>query len=224
MSATVACIVPAFNAAEQVASVVSGLRAALSGAFVVGVDDGSTDATGEILAATCDRVVVHSSNLGKGRALRAGFEVALAREVEHIVTIDADGQHDPAAAPRLVAALAEADVVLGSRARAGSRMPPHRRVSNALSSACVSLAAGCRIPDSQTGYRAFRAEVLRAVEATGDRYDFETDLLIRLARRGCRVAAVAVPTIYGAESHFRPVRDTAHVIRAIWRHRVGVFR
>lgn len=224
MSARVVCIVPAYNAAAHVASVVSGLRASLPGALVVGVDDGSIDETREILGATCDRIVEHPTNLGKGRALRSGFEVAMSRGCEHVVTIDADGQHDPAAAPRLVAALAHADVVLGARPRAGSRMPPHRRVSNALSSACVSLAAGCRIPDSQSGYRAFRAEVLREVEATGDRYDFETDLLIRLARSGCRIAAVEVPTIYGATSHFRPVRDTAHVIRAIWRHRVGVFR
>ncbi len=103
-------------------------------------------------------------------------------------------------------------------------MPAHRRLSNALSSACVSLAAGCPIPDSQTGYRAFRAEALRAVDARGDRYDYETDLLIRLARGGFRVTAVEVPTIYGAESHFDALRDTAQIARAIWRHRASVFR
>lgn len=220
----VACIVPAFNAADRVASVVSGLRAALPGAFVVGVDDGSADGTRALLSSGCDWTVVHPRNLGKGRALRSGFDVALATGAEQVVTIDADGQHDPAAAPRLLAALADADVVLGARARSGSEMPPHRRVSNALSSACVSLAAGCRIQDSQTGYRAFRAPALRAVQATGDRYEYETDLLIRLARRGYRVVAVGVPTIYGSVSHFRPVRDTARVIGAIWRHRAEVFR
>jgi glycosyltransferase involved in cell wall biosynthesis len=222
--ARVACVVPAYNAAARVGGVIAGLRASLPGAIVVGVDDGSADRTRDVLADGCDSLVVHPRNLGKGRALRAGFAEALARGAEHVVTIDADGQHDPAAAPRLVAALAAADVVLGARPRAGTAMPPHRRFSNALSSACVSLAAGCRIPDSQTGYRAFRATALRAVEGMGDRYDFETDLLIRLARRGFRVATVHVPTIYGAESHFHPVRDTAHVIRAIWRHRAEVFR
>ena len=222
MTTRVACIVPAFDAADRVAAVIAGLRAALPGAFVVGVDDGSADATREILGSACDWTVVHPRNLGKGRALRSGFMIALALDAEHVVTIDADGQHDPAAAPRLLAALSDADVVLGARTRVGSPMPPHRRVSNALSSACVSLAAGCRIEDSQTGYRAFRAAALREVHATGDRYDYETDLLIRLARRGFRVAAVAVPTIYGAESHFRPLRDSARVVRAIWRHRAGV--
>jgi glycosyltransferase involved in cell wall biosynthesis len=224
MSASIACVVPAYNAAERVGSVVRGVRRALAGVLVVGIDDGSADATGEALGACCDAVVRHPRNLGKGSALRAGFALALARGAERVVTIDADGQHDPASAPLLVAALDDADVVLGSRSRRGSPMPVHRRLSNALSSACVSIAAGCPIPDSQTGYRAFRASALREVEALGDRYDFETDLLIRLARRGFRVATVPVPTIYGAASHFRPVRDTAHVIRAIWRHRAEVFR
>ena len=221
----VVCVVPAYQAAERVGSVADGLRRSLPGCAIVGVDDGSTDGTRAVLAARCDHVVVHERNLGKGRALRSGFAAALARGAARILTIDADGQHDPAAAPRLVAALDRADVVLGARARTGSAMPPHRRLSNALSSACVSLAAGCRIEDSQTGYRAFRAEALRAVDWRGERYDFETDLLIALARRGFRVAAVPVPTIYaGSASHFRAVRDTARVIQAIWRHRAGVLR
>ena len=224
MSTGVACVVPAYNAARYVSSVIDGLRRALPSAIVVGVDDGSTDDTRAVLERRCDSVVAHDRNRGKGRALRAGFDVALAREAARVVTIDADGQHDPAASPRLLAALDEADVVLGARARRGSAMPAHRRLSNALSSACVSLAAGCRIPDSQSGYRAFRAEALRAVAAHGDHYDYETDLLIRLARRGFRVAAVEVPTIYGSESHFDALRDTARVARAIWRHRGWVFR
>jgi glycosyltransferase involved in cell wall biosynthesis len=224
MSGRVACVVPAYNAARQVAGVIGGLRAALPGALVVGIDDGSEDRTREVLAGRCDELVAHPTNLGKGRALRAGFEVALAHGASCVLTIDADGQHDPSAAPRLVAALADADVVLGARPRWGSAMPAHRRLSNALSSACVSLAAGCPIPDSQTGYRAFRAEALRGVDAHGDRYDYETDLLIRLARRGFRVAAVEVPTIYGSQSHFDALRDTAQIARAIWRHRGWVLR
>jgi glycosyltransferase involved in cell wall biosynthesis len=220
----VACVVPAYNAARRVAGVIDGLRAALPGALVIAVDDGSTDDTRDVLERRSDALVAHPRNFGKGRALRAGFDVALSRGASRIVTIDADGQHEPAAAPRLVAALDHADVVLGTRPRRGSAMPAHRRMSNAFSSACVSLAAGCRIPDSQTGYRAFRAEALRAVEAYGDRYEYETDLLIRLARRGFRVAAVEVPTIYGSESHFDPLRDTARIARAIWRHRGWVFR
>jgi glycosyltransferase involved in cell wall biosynthesis len=224
VSAGVACVVPAYNAAHRVAGVIDGLRSALPGALVVGVDDGSADRTRDVLESHCDELIAHAVNLGKGRALRAGFDVALARGASRVVTIDADGQHDPAAAPRLVAALGAADVVLGARTRRGSTMPAHRRLSNALSSACVSLAAGCRIPDSQTGYRAFRADALRAVEAHGDRYDYETDLLIRLARRGFRVTAVDVPTIYGSESHFDALRDTAQIARAIWRHRAWVFR
>jgi hypothetical protein len=134
------------------------------------------------------------------------------------VTIDADGQHDPACVPQLIAALQAADVVIGTRERRGSHMPVHRRASNAMSAAAVSVCTGRRVADSQSGYRALRADVLRRVMARGDRYEYETDFLIAAARAGLRIACVPVPTIYGAPSHFRALRDSARVLRTIARH------
>jgi glycosyltransferase involved in cell wall biosynthesis len=221
----VACVIPALNAAPTLREVIDGLRAALPGASIIGIDDGSTDATASILRDGCDLSESFPANRGKGAALRAAFVHAAALGATRIITIDADGQHDPRCAPSLVAALDAADVVVGSRARVGTRMPLRRRVSNALSSAAISAVAGHSLPDTQCGYRAIRREVLDAVQAVGDRYEFETDFIIRAARLGFRIGAVPIPTIYmtteaGGRSHFRECRDAARVVATIVRHRL----
>jgi glycosyltransferase involved in cell wall biosynthesis len=217
MSERIACVLPALDAEATVRAVVTGLREALPGAFVIGVDDGSRDRTAEELRASCDEVVVHERNLGKGAALRAGFAVAAARGCGTVLTIDADGQHDPARAPALIAALSAADIAIGARVRGGTPMPLSRRATNFLSSLAVSTAIRRPVSDAQSGYRAIRGTVWRTIQAGGDRYEFETDFLIRAGRAGFRIAAVPVPTIYGGRSHFRLLSDAARVIATIWR-------
>lgn len=219
-------VIPALNAAPTVAGVVAGVRAALPLASVLVVDDGSTDATGREAMMAGARVLRFDVNRGKGAALRDAFATAVDEGFDAVLTLDADGQHDAAVAPALVRALSDsdADIVVGERRRQGSRMPLHRRVSNQASSWAISRCAGLPLPDTQSGYRAMRAEVLRAVQPVGDRYEFETDLLIRAARAGFTIAGVPVPTIYGAPSHFRPLHDAARVVATIWRHRHEAFR
>ena len=218
MSGPVVCIIPALDAAPTVGGIARALRGAVPHAVIVGIDDGSTDDTRAVLAASCDRVLAWSVNRGKGAALRAGFELARALDAGAVLTIDADGQHEPGCAPAILAGLAIADVVVGTRRRQRTAMPVHRRVSNALSSAAISRCAGCALPDAQSGYRAISRRVLDSVRAEGDRYEFETDFLIRAGRAGFHVAGVPVPTIYGAPSHFRELRDALRVIGTIWRH------
>ena len=217
----VVCVIPALNAAATLPAVLAGVRGALPGALLVRVDDGSRDATGDVLRERCDVVEVFTENEGKGAALRAGFARALAIGARRVLSLDADGQHDPEYAPRLIAALERADIAVGERIRAGSAMPLRRRVSNALSTAAISAVAGRALPDTQCGFRAILREVLETVTGVGDRYEFETDFIIRAARRGYSIVAVPVPTIYGAKSHFRECRDAARVIATIWRHRSG---
>jgi glycosyltransferase involved in cell wall biosynthesis len=217
----IACVIPALDAAGSVRSVVSGLRQALPGALLIGVDDGSSDATGAIMRDACDRAIALGSNRGKGAALRAGFAEAIAAGSASVITIDADGQHDPSDAPRLLAALADADIVVGTRRRGESDMPLARRMTNALSAAAARRLMGCELSDAQSGYRAIRASVIVAVEARGDRYEFETDFLLRAARKGFRIAAVTIPTVYGPPSHFREMRDGFRVVATFCRHACG---
>jgi len=215
------CVIPALNVESSVTAVIEGLRRSLPRAFIVGVDDGSSDATPSALRESCDRVVLFTKNRGKGAALRAGIAEALSLGGEVIVSLDADGQHDPAYAPALVAALDSADIVIGVRRRRATGMPLRRRVTNALSVAAARRLAGCDLPDPQSGFRAMRATVARTVDARGDRYEFETDFLLRAARAGFRVAAVPVPTIYGPPSHFREMRDGLRVVATFCRHAWG---
>lgn len=221
----IACLIPALNAAPTLRRVIDGLREALPGTVIVGIDDGSTDATASIMRERCDVSESFGANRGKGAALRAAFSHALGLGAARVLTIDADGQHDPRCAPSLLAALGDADIVVGARARMGSTMPLRRRISNAVSSAAISAVAGRPLPDTQCGYRAIRREVLESVSAVGDRYEFETDFIIRAARSGFRIGAVPIPTIYvpageGGQSHFRECRDAVRVVATIVRHRL----
>lgn len=217
MSRTV-CVVPALDVAATLPGVIAGLRAALPGAMIVGVSDGSRDATPSIMRSACDETLVFERNRGKGAALRAGFATALEMGAERVLAIDSDGQHDPSFAGALVAALDRLDIVIGVRQRLGTRMPLRRRLSNSLSSAAISAVAGRRLPDSQSGYRAFRRAVLEEVQGQGDRYEFETDFIIRAARAGFHIGGVPVPTLYGPPTHFRDIRDALLVVATIWRH------
>lgn len=215
----VACVIPAYEAAATLGLVVRGLRASLPDALLIAVDDGSGDGTHDVAAACCDRVVHFQRNRGKGAALRAGFDVAHAECAPLVITIDADGQHDPALAPSLLAALASADLVIGARPRARGTMPLGRRITNALASAAVGAIVGVSVPDAQSGYRAIRREVLAAVAPPGDRYEYETEFLIAAGRAGFRITSVTVPTTYGPQSHFRSWGDSLRVVRTIWRER-----
>ncbi|MEP6691140.1 MAG: glycosyltransferase family 2 protein [Gemmatimonadaceae bacterium] len=221
MSDLIACVLPALDAACTLGEIARGVRAQVPGVLLIAVDDGSTDGTSDVARASCDEVLSFDRNRGKGAALRAGIAHALDAGAARVLTIDADGQHEPRFAPALLAALDGADLAIGARAR-DARMPARRRLTNGLSSRAVSAITGLTVADAQSGFRAARRELLeRCGDAPGDRYEYETELLIRAARAGFRITAVPVSTIYGAPSHFHGVRDTVRVIRTIWRNRAG---
>lgn len=219
------CVLPAYNAGETVAGVVASVRRHLRNVFVLGVDDGSTDATRGVLKRVCDHVICFDTNRGKGAALRAAFAyVAVSFPRSAVVTLDADGQHDAAFAPRLLDALDVADIVIGTREIGCPSVPPHRRLANMLSTAATCAVTRLRLTDSQSGFRALRGEVVAAVDAQGDRYEYETDFIVRASHRGYRISEVAVPTIYGPPSHFRELADSWRVARVLWSHRAAAFR
>jgi len=215
-------VVPAFNAAPSIATVVSALRAAIPTAFITVVDDGSEDGTYQAARPLADVTVRLERNVGKGAALRAGFQVATENRADVVVTIDADGQHDPRYAPTLVEALSSADVAIGARERCGS-MPAGRRLTNRLSAAAVAHCIGRDVADAQSGFRAMRSRLIAEIRPRGDRYEFETEFLILAGRLGARITFVPIPTVYAASipTHFRPVRDSARIVRTLWRLGMG---
>src|SRR6185295_2407625 len=142
----VIAVIPARDAAATIGDVVRGLLAVLPRAEVVVVDDGSTDGTGERARAAGAVVVRHPVNRGKGAALESGFDEALRRGCDAVLALDADGQHDPAFAPRLIEGLEAADLVIGSREGNRVGMPWLRRATNDVTTWFVSQLAGQRIP------------------------------------------------------------------------------
>src|SRR5438876_247320 len=215
---------PAYNAEPTLAKVVKDVRRNLPGAWIIGVDDGSTDGSRQLLRTVVDETIEFDKNCGKGAALRAGFDAALKKGAAAVLTIDSDGQHDAAFAPAIVGALDRYDIAIGTRNLSGKAVPFHRRIANAISSAATRAVSGGAVRDSQSGYRAMRIEVLKKVDAVGDRYEFETDFIIRAARAGFTTTNIPISTIYGSPSYFREFRDAWLVIKVLWRHKAGALK
>ena len=159
-------------------------------------------------------------NRGKGAALMTGFRHALDAGWDWAFTLDADGQHLPSEMQSFLdRALSDnLDIVVGTRMDATADMPWIRKATNVFTSRVVSRLAGCEIPDSQNGYRLFRVAVLDGLEVTTSNYDFESEVLVRLARRGARIGSAPTATVYGEEtSSIRPLRDTVRFFRLVRR-------
>jgi glycosyltransferase involved in cell wall biosynthesis len=184
------------------------------------VDDGATDESGALARAAGVQVITHEVNQGKGAALRTGFTAALAAGAEWVFTLDADGQHDPAEMPAFLAAAAAggADLWIGDRMQDTRDMPPLRRFANRSTSSIISWLAGQPIADSQSGYRLISARVLRSVDLRFDRFEAESEILIKASRAGFRIGSVPIRTIYGEEkSTIHPARDTLRFIGLVWK-------
>jgi len=207
----VAAVIPAYNAGAPLAEVVRRTASEVGPENVIVVDDGSDDdscAPDRLRGVTC---ITHRANLGKGAALRTGFREALERDVEAVVTLDADGQHDPAHIRDLVeeAESSDGDIVIGSRMANVGRMPWLRRLTNRTTSYLVSRLAGQRIEDSQSGFRLVRTRALKVLELKTEHYETESEMLIQAGQRGLRILSAPIPSIYGEErSSIRPLADT----------------
>jgi len=215
-------IIPCKNLESEVGGVVRGVLGLDLDLDVVVIDDGSTDGTSQAARAANAHVLRHDVNRGKGAALKTGFEYAVEKAYDAVITMDGDGQHEPSAIPDFLDALekTDADVIIGTRMHAVGEMPKLRIWTNRTTSRIVSLLAGQEIPDSQSGYRLIRIPVLRDVVKSfvTTRYDTESELLIRAARRGYRMAAVTIRSIYtGTVSHINPFVDTLRFVRLVTR-------
>jgi glycosyltransferase involved in cell wall biosynthesis len=187
-------VIPALNEEATVAAVVRAAREQLHGDVLV-VDDGSTDRTGPIATAAGAYVLTHPFNLGVGAALRSGFRHAAARGYTTVVQLDADGQHDPAAALDLLTRIEEgADIVVGSRFAAGFEVGRVRRVCMRWLSRVVSRRAGVTITDTTSGQRAFgkRAVERFAVSYPTDYLSDTVEALLLAAEWGLKIAEVPV--------------------------------
>jgi glycosyltransferase involved in cell wall biosynthesis len=202
-SRSIVAIIPAHNEAPRIGAVVRGAAAHLP---VLVVDDGSADETAERATEAGATVVRQLPNKGKGAALGTGFRWALDHGFEGAVTLDGDGQHDPAEIPRFLEAWAAGapDLVVGRRNF--RTMPSSRRLANVLGTLAFSWAVGRRIPDNQSGFRLVSRRLMEATLASDEAgFEFEVEMIVTAIRAGWTIDWVPIRTIYeGQTSHIRP--------------------
>jgi glycosyltransferase involved in cell wall biosynthesis len=218
----IAAVIPAYQAAPSVGAVVRGALDQVREVLVM--DDGSTDATAEEARRAGARVVSLPSNRGKGAALAAAFADLFGRGFDGVITLDADGQHLPEEIPKLLQAAREgADLVLGVRDHLFGEMSGIRRASNRLSSKAISFAAGQRLNDIQTGFRFYSRRLVETVGFPEARFEAESAVVVRAARRGFRVVTVPVRLGFAdgrTTSHYRPLMDSLRIAGAVTRARL----
>ncbi len=187
---------------------------------VIVVDDASRDGTSAQLQGLPVVVLRHDVNLGKAASLRTAFAHALAQGARCVISLDGDGQHDPADAGCLLAAWQQQPdrIVIGSRLHDRAQFPLSRYCANRFACFWISWAAGHPIADSQSGFRVYPAAVMQIAlgpGVRGGRFTFESEILIEAARHRHSTLAVAIPGSYPANaraSHFRPVVDIAKIV------------
>lgn len=221
----VTVIIPSLNPDEKLMKVVEGLER-LGFDDIIVVNDGSRE---ENLCnfpdvndhPTCT-VLTHPQNRGKGAALKTAFDYFLKNKAgrEGVVTVDGDNQHLPCDVLACCEKMLETGtLVLGVRDFSLPHVPKRSRFGNKTTSLVFRLACGMKISDTQTGLRAFPANILEDMcEIEGDRFEYETNMLLGLRERGIKLSEQKIETVYIEEnqtSHFRPIRDSIRVYSLI---------
>jgi len=213
-----AIIIPAYNAAKYIRELVSEITRFVPQNNLIVVNDASTDNTLTLCYELNLKTVNFKVNKGKGSALIAGFRAALKLGFKFAVTIDADLQHKPEDIPQFwkIQNDSNADMIIGKRKFVPGKMPLHRICSNTLTSLIVSLVSGRIILDSQSGYRLYNLKYIQGLHFISERYQFESEVIIKYARKGAKFDFVPIETIYnGQESHISIFRDITNFVKII---------
>lgn len=226
-----AVLLPVYNEGATVAGVLDAVREFFTGEVIV-VDDGSTDDTPLVLAGRDDVSVLHlDRNYGYGCALRCGFRVAADLGVTRLITMDCDGQHEPAHIPQFLTALdAQVDIVSGSRYLPASESlgvaPPQRREINHRITEMVNAATGWGLTDTFCGFKAYRMDALTQMRLAEPGYAMPLELWAEAFRLGLRVSEIPVERIYcrhdrsfGAELDDPEARYAYYV--GVWQRALG---
>jgi len=213
----IAVIIPAYNEARFIGSVV--LMARRYASTVIVVDDGSRDATADLAEAAGAHVIRHEANSGKGVALKTAFQhVRQVEGVQVIVTVDGDGQHNCAEIPDMVAPIIEgrADLVVGSRFLGKKSAIPRWRVfgQHALTIA-TNLSARSSLTDSQSGFRAFSRKVLDVFSFDANDFSVESEMQFVVHKANLQVIEVPISVVYEEPSKRNPVMQGLQVLRGI---------
>ncbi|MBU6409176.1 MAG: glycosyltransferase family 2 protein [Verrucomicrobia bacterium] len=203
-------VIPCFNEAATIESVVAGVKRLLTAVIVV--DDGSEDGGGALAGAAGAKVIVLERNRGKGAALREGWRCARQAGFDWVLMLDADGQHSSEDIPKLFecARRTGALLVVGNRMKQCGRMSPLRRVVNRRMSGHLSALTGVAVPDSQCGFRLAHLQTLLDLPLTANHFEIESEMITAFAAAGETIAFVPIAALSkNRPSKIRPLLDTA---------------
>ncbi|WP_433191140.1 polyprenol monophosphomannose synthase [Actinoallomurus sp. CA-150999] len=223
-------IIPTYNERENIESIVGRVRAAVSEADILVADDNSPDGTGKIADALADddeqvHVLHRAGKEGLGAAYIAGFHWGIEHGFDVLVEMDADGSHQPEELPRVLSALGEADLVIGSRWTRGGTVenwPINREIISRGANLYARIMLGFPVRDSTGGFRAYRATTLQKIDIDGvssQGYCFQVDLTLRTVRNGLRVTEVPIRFVertHGASKMSRSIMIEAFTRIAQW--------
>lgn len=223
-------VIPALNPTYKLADIVHALKTAGNDSIIV-IDDGSNSSSSATVFSQVENMgctlLRHSRNLGKGAALKTGFNWAsehLGNNLVGVVTADADGQHLPKDIEKVRTALAgnSDSLVLGCRDFSADTVPPRSRVGNFAMSKLAAVLLGIHISDTQTGLRGIPAQlVLAMMDRPANGYEFEMDMLVEAKQCGIPINETPIETVYednNSVSHFKPVRDSLRVFSVFIRY------
>jgi glycosyltransferase involved in cell wall biosynthesis len=212
-----AAIIPCWNEARTIAPLVQATMPLVTSVWVI--DDGSSDTTQPEAEKAGAAVIRHQTNLGKGAALRDGFAAARAAGYEWAVTLDGDGQHDPAEIPGFFQAAARgADLIIGNRMSDPQGMSPLRRYVNRWMSRKMEQRLGITCPDSQCGFRLVRLDAWAGVRLRQNHYEVESEMLAAFARAGLRIDFVPIRCLPAQRpSRIHPLADSVRWL-SWWLH------
>jgi glycosyltransferase involved in cell wall biosynthesis len=219
-----AVLIPACNEAATIRDIAQRCLRCVDRVIVV--DDGSIDGTAQSLAGLPLILLRHEHTQGKAASLWDGFRAAMDLQLDGVITLDGDGQHVPEEIPKLIAAAAAQPdhLIIGARLWDQAAFPPARYWANRIGNFWIGWASGQHLQDSQSGFRAYPAALLRKLLAHGRHaggFVFESEVIIDAAGLGHAVTAVRVSAVYHPEarrSHFHPVRDIAGIAAMVaWR-------
>ena len=208
-------IVPAYNESRVIAQTLIELRKNTN-ADILLVDDGSTDQTTQKAQDAGVKTVRHLINLGLGAAIETGLEYARRNNYDQAVTFDADGQHNPKDIQKLLTALQEHDLVVGTRQINPTRMPLVKRLGNKILNLLTAIIFGVSCADTQSGLRALNKKAINTIRIKTNRYEVSSEILFEAQRNKLKIGEVPVEVIYTPHSLSRGT-NVKEGIKILWR-------
>lgn len=215
-------VIPALNAEKTIGGLIQELiTCGFKKEHVIVVNDGSRDRTGEIAARLGVHVVTHERNMGKGAALKDGFDAARGKNLRGVIALDADGQHSVSEIKDFLQMKSHYDLLIGLRDYT-TTMPFLRRIVNKTTSLIASLLSRKYLPDVQCGFRYVNLRIFDDVMLKTDNYQTETEMAVKAVQHKFRTGFIPITTMYNSErSYIHPVIDTIRFIKMavsfLWR-------